>query len=491
VSRTSFYLCAALTLLASSFLTARGSAQDSKSAELFRDPVKQLVPLVSYSLNSTPRVVCVADFNGDGKLDLAVAGINSSSVTVTIALGLGNGKFTTEKDFTIPTNGYGPSGISAADLNHDGKIDLVVANRGLGTGTVGTVNVFLGNGDGTFSPGAPYKAGGEGVVIADFNGDGIPDIASPQESGDGVDLLLGTGDGTFTSGTSLSCVYCGVGGNPLAADLNHDGKLDLVLQLYGGGFYVALGNGDGTFQPTVFYKLPDAFTGEVIADFNQDEILDVGFAGDYYYCDFLNHTLIVGVALGNGDGTFQAPIVHNQTDVCGGTLALAADFNGDGKMDLLEAGTQELFLGKGTGVLEGGEFSGGLARWTSAGVVADFNGDGAPDLVVVDYVLNLIDVSLNVSGDRETLTSSANPSKQGHGVTFTAKVRATVNEKAVTGTVTFRDGKVTLGTVAVSGGIAAFPTNDLKEGTHSISAVYSGDPNYIPKTVKLVQIVDQ
>jgi hypothetical protein len=258
-----------------------------------------------------------------------------------------------------------------------------------------------------------------------------------------------------------------------------------------GGYNVALGNGDGTFQPAVFYSLPDTYTGEVVADFNQDGIPDVGFAGNYFYCDSTSHTLIVGVALGNGDGTFQPQIVSDDKNVCGGTLAVAADFNGDGKMDLLEATTQTLFLGEGAGILDAGDFSGGWVPYTFGAIAADFNGDGAPDLVVLDDYPNGFDISLNVSGDREALTSSLNPSKVGQNVTFTATVTATVSQAAVTGSVMFRDGNTTLGTVTLSNGIAAFTTSSLTAGTHTISAVYSGDHNYIPKATKLAQTVQQ
>src|SRR5260370_16406204 len=118
-----------------------------------------------------------------------------------------------------------------------------------------------------------------------------------------------------------------------------------------GGYNVALGNGDGTFQPAVFYSLPDTYTGVVVADFNQDGIPDVGFAGNYDYCDFLSHTLIVGVALGNGDGTFQSPILLDDKNVCGGTLPITADFNAHSTPHLLLAPTPPLLLCKRAGIL--------------------------------------------------------------------------------------------------------------------------------------------
>jgi Bacterial Ig-like domain (group 3)/FG-GAP-like repeat len=489
MNRLYFYVCAVLSLFALA-MAATAQSRDSNSS-VFRDPTKQFAPGATYSSSAEPWAICVGDFNGDGNIDVALAGIGSTgtNVAVTVALGTGNGQFTLEKDFTAASSSFRPTGIAAADLNHDGKVDLVVTYQGF---RGGAVTILPGNGDGTFSTGATYDVGGAGVAMGDFNGDGIPDIASPRQTRTAVDILLGNGDGTFTAGTSLVPLKYGAWGDPLVADLNRDGKLDLVIQMYSpGGYNVALGNGDGTFQPAVFYSLPDSYTGVVVADFNQDGIPDVGFAGNYDYCDIPSHTLIVGVALGNGDGTFQAPIVSDDKNVCGGTFVVAADFNGDGKMDLLEASTQTLFLGEGAGILDAGDFSGGWAPYTFGAIAADFNGDGAPDLVVVDDANPGFDVSLNVSGDRETLTSSLNPSKVGKNVSFTATVTATVSRAAVAGSVMFRDGNTTLGTVILSSGIAAFTTSSLTAGTHTISAVYSGDHNYIPKTTKLVQTVQQ
>lgn len=204
------FFCAVLTLLAP--WAATGQSQSSNSRAALRDPAQQFLPAYSYALNANPWAVCSADFNGDGNTDLAVAGIaiNGTDIAVTIALGQGNGQFTLEKDFTIASGGYRPSGIAAADLNHDGKVDIVVTYLGP---TSGAVSIFLGNGDGTFSPGATYSVGGGGVLLADLNHDGIPDIAASQQSGTGVDILLGNGDGTFISGVSLTALTDGAWGD--------------------------------------------------------------------------------------------------------------------------------------------------------------------------------------------------------------------------------------------------------------------------------------
>jgi hypothetical protein len=135
------------------------------------------------------------------------------------------------------------------------------------------------------------------------------------------------------------------------------------------------------------------------------------------------------------------------------------------------------------------DFSGGWAPNTYGGIAVDVNGDGAPDLAVSDNYHPALDISLNLSGDRETLISSANPSTAGSKVTFTALVKATVSQAAVTGSVTFSDGKVMLGGAKISNGTATFTTSSLAVGTHAISAAYSGNLNYIPKTASLLQVV--
>jgi hypothetical protein len=211
------------------------------------------------------------DFNGDGNLDLATTSINAS--TVSILLGNGDGTFQAHRDYAV---GNLPYAMAAGDLNSDGKLDLVVGNAG-----DDTFSILLGNGDGTFQTRFDYPtvANPQSAVIADFNGDGKLDLAVFSE-GDGTSILLGKGDGTFhrlvdySTGCGPENAEC----TAAAADLNGDGKLDLVVRNNGNGpavLLVLLGNGDGTFQSPSSFPTGSRPSQVVIGDFNGDGKLDL------------------------------------------------------------------------------------------------------------------------------------------------------------------------------------------------------------------------
>jgi hypothetical protein len=274
-----------------------------------------------------------ADLNGDGNIDLIgivpappVIGVPPTSATLGVMLGNGDGSFGPVK--TLP--GVVPpvvSGMAIADLNGDKKPDLIViAGSFSGTTLSGSMFVFLGNGDGTFAAPVSYFAGtaNRTLVAADFNGDGTIDVA--VGSSNGVALLLGNGDGTFKPATFPFPVLFNVS---LTADLNGDGKLDLVGNLFNpqgpsSSLQIFLGKGDGTF--TALPPGPNLGLGASLlaADFNRDGKLDLVASG-----------LTVSELLGNGDGTFSAPIglIPFGAQGTGGAFAVA-DFNGDKRPDI-------------------------------------------------------------------------------------------------------------------------------------------------------------
>jgi hypothetical protein len=450
--------------------------------------------------------VAVADVNGDGKPDLLVA--NSSSNTVGVLLGNGDGTF--QAAVTYGCGGNATYSVAVADLNGDGKPDLLVANEGSST-----VGILLGNGDGTFQAVATYGSGAVGaysVAVADVNGDGKPDVLvanlANKSNGDGsVGVLLGNGDGTFQAAVTY---YSGgsVAYSVAVADVNGDGKPDLVVANGNSNTIgVLLGNGDGTFQAAVTYGCGGDLPYSVaVADLNGDGKPDLLVAN--------SSSNTVGMLLGNGDGTFQAAVTYGSNGSNARSVAVA-DANGDGKPDLVVVnlcastsncgtGSVSVLLGNGDGTFQAAASydSGGYIAYSVA--VADLNGDGKPDLVAanacpIDSDCNndkgggKVGVLINTSlGPTTTaLTSTPNPSSFGQTVTFTATVSSQFFKFQPTGTVSFFDGTTNIGNSNLnSSGVATLTTSTLSVGTHSMTATYNGDANFLPSTSPvLYQIV--
>src|SRR3954454_6625498 len=261
-----------------------------------------------FPIGSFPAAIEVADLNGDGAADLVVAAKDNG--TVDVVLGDGNGGFLPQTN--LATADTLPLSVAVGDLNGDGKLDLV---SGSAMAQDGSVSVFLGNGNGTFQGQVPYSVPGasNAVALADLNGDGKADLVAVSSF---TSVLLGNGDGTFQTP-----YVAGYGGYSVAiADLNADGKLDLV-KTQRGSVLVQLGNGDGTFRAQTSYADgPGAFR-VAIADLDGDGRPDLAVSGD----------TSVQVLLGNGDGTFQSAQKFS-VDL---PHALAiADLNNDGKPDI-------------------------------------------------------------------------------------------------------------------------------------------------------------
>jgi hypothetical protein len=297
----------------------------------------------------------VGDFNGDGKQDLAVANGFDGTNTVSIFIGNGDGTFQTPLSIVV---GINPNDLVAGDFNGDGKMDLAVTDY---PGCAcGRVFVLLGNGDGTFLS-LPYdylpsSSRLLSPVVGDFNRDGKLDLVIPDEYGL-VWLLPGKGDGTFQSAQQIAEVQQFAVSNQLyadlavagpaallsTADLNGDGNLDLVVTSLGGppGYEVILGNGNGTFQTPVRYAIGDVTGGvcaPVLDDINADGKLDVAGCQGFAFSGLYALASTASIQLGNGDGSLQTPtnLPLPSPDVAGLVSGVVvADFNGDGKADLL------------------------------------------------------------------------------------------------------------------------------------------------------------
>jgi hypothetical protein len=179
------------------------------------------LPAQTFPAGSTPYSVAVGDFNGDAIPDLAVANSNALFVgtpSVSVLLGKGDGTFLPAKNFPA---GNTPYSVAVGDFNGDGKLDLAVANAY----TSNTVSMLLGNGDGTFQPALNFPGGGASVAVADFNGDGKPDLALARGT---VRVLLGNGDGTLQT-TNVSYVAGGSSSAVAVGDFNGDGVPDLAV----------------------------------------------------------------------------------------------------------------------------------------------------------------------------------------------------------------------------------------------------------------------
>ena len=276
-------------------------------------------PAVTYAVGKAPKGVATGDFNGDGKPDLAVANSGNPATgddgNVSVLLGNGDGTF---QSATNSPAGKNPFTIATGDFNRDDKADLVLIDAN-------GVGVLQGRGDGTFGPLTyfPTVSGPLSLAVADCNGDNTLDLVVAAQSS--LSVLLGNGDGTFRPHVD----YPAGGLNVSAADINGDGKIDVITERpqSGGGVLttVLLGNGDGTFGNGIVTAGFQLGRQLAVSDFNEDGKADVALG---FIIPLRKGTLIMA---GNGDGTFQQ---SSATLPLFGTTSVV-DFNGDGKSDLV------------------------------------------------------------------------------------------------------------------------------------------------------------
>jgi FG-GAP-like repeat/PKD domain/FG-GAP repeat len=371
-------------------------------------------------------IVTIGGITGDGTLGLQLVNNNHIVDLAGNALPLAFAPVTLQSLPTI-TLGQGQSLMAVADVNGDGKDDLIIANS-----LTNSMSVMLGNGNGTFQNPQPFAVGVAPFdgVLADVNGDGKPDIVMVNSGTDSISVLMNNGDGTFQSPQTYITSNDGTVAEAVAvADINGDGKPDIVVAnadsydriwqnpKFGesGNVSVLLNNGDGTFQPpqTLIegYPVVNAYS-LAVASVNGDgkPVIAVGTAGHYYYATgFFQQDYSARVVLLSGDGSGNFPNSltlmpannsYSRIPANNAPLQVAVtDLNGDGKPDVVfgsSSGSTTVELNNGDGT-----FTKAISLPQGAGPAvpfgADLTGNGkVEDLVVSNPGANTVNVFLNV-----------------------------------------------------------------------------------------------
>ncbi len=500
----------------------------------------------SYSVGGP---IALADFNGDGRQDIAsgnaggvqvVLNAGGGEVRAPLSLVQAGGVFT----FNV--------GMATADMNRDGYADLIFDDYWLDeVDNVPSAVVLLGGPRNTFTLSASVYLGFTADVaitginppaIGDFNDNGLLDVAysanitdylgnpvsydqvlfgggkgnivatGPELSftsnylaagyfkagghedlasvdSSGLSILLGKGNGSFAPPVNYA-----VGDNPvfvLQRDLNGDGKRDLVVVNHDSDtISILLGNGDGTFKPQKTYAVGKMPNVAVTGDFNRDGKVDIAVGSSEG----------ISVLLGNGNGTFQAQKLYSATGPITGIAQ--ADVRQDDIESLLGVDSASsrfvLLPGVGNGTFGTPVFY-PVDQVPVAIVAADFDRDGSPDIALLTALQGWgpnrqpnggsIAVYYNQGGDHVALASTSTKPTTTQRVTLTAHVSASPTEPGTpSGIIVFKDGTRYLGTVTMTGGAASLSTT-FAAGTHSILAEYGGNSNFNPNHSATLTIV--
>jgi hypothetical protein len=586
-----------LTLLIAALTVLIAFAASAQQAESAKPPAAGTTfsPAVTYDSGGQ----AVADLNGDGQPDIVVSNWGDSSSThglVGVLLGTGDGTF--QPVVTYDSGGAPGTGIVvAADVNGDGKLDILVTSCAARARTCGSaagrVSVLLGNGDGTFQSAVSYSSGAPTAIalaVADLDGDGKPDLVLTNSSGENnghgtVSVVLNNGNGTFRSAVLYDA---GVQNpNPVAvADVNGDGVPDLLVTNHcdsctGAGILsVLFGNGDGTFRPAVTYPAGNSasVTQTVNSGFSAhtksapsagcdttttlinppgspELVSDFTFQAQLYassYCQGVYYTSCQGtISFYDNNSLFGSATVGAHTCIATvdavlpvGTNQVTATYSGWGpyysstssaytlvvlgdpttttltsslnpsiywqKVTLTAVVTTTAggLIGNPTGKVRfnSGPYGIGFATLVPSQTInetsvatlttAVLNAGTLPLTAVYlgdaynagssSAILNQV-VQPTTSSAR--LTSSPNPSTQGDAVTFTALLNSPTTTP--TGPVTFTTGNTVLGTIELKGGAAEFTTSTLPVGSANVTVTFYGDSDIAGSSASVTQIVEQ
>jgi hypothetical protein len=448
---------------------------------------------VSYPANSKPGDVTTGDFNEDGFVDVAI--VNRTMFTISILLGNGSGGFGNP---TLVQTNYSQDDIQSGDFNNDGHVDLVLAIPWSNNFTVHPqLKVLLGQGNGTFSPVAytdqqlVYQ-NPRNIALGDFNKDGKMDAATTKASAQWSSMQ--NVGGRFAQKAEYAPEpNGGISEGIAVGDFDGDGNADIAITSnLSRKVYQYFGVGDGTFTiGTTVLEFPHAEREPVdveAGDFNGDGKDDLAILTNNPYNS--SHGPLQ-ISLSNGVARTFAAAVTFGGDVPWSHELLVRDMDGDGRADVLIAGTSGLVVYRGIG---DGTFAAAQtfapSSWLLGIAIADFDRDGGPDVVGTNFGTGEAVVLLNTCG-RATLNlnSSANPVSQGVPLTVTGTVVSPA-AVAATGTFTLKRGTTPLASGNLNGGTTLQATmNDLTPATYTFTLEYSGDSRFVASTKTLQQVV--
>ncbi len=340
-----------------------------------------------YATGVGPRTIAIADFDEDGKNDFAVPMYTDNTVEIYLNQGVGIfGAATT----VLATTGRGAQPLIHDDFNNDGHVDLAVGNR-----DDATIDIFLGNGDGTFAISSTESVGDDPLDLAtgDFDSDGNKDLVSVDLSGQTISVLIGRGDGTFGGAATYA-----TGSYPTSiktADFDGDRVLDIVVSdscagcfvpYSAGGISVFIGRGDGTFGAATAYATARGAVDITMGDFNNDGNQDIVAA--------IRNNNVVQTLLGRGDGSFSSLGTYSS----GGTQPMVIegkDINEDGILDITVGNGSGNIIGSMTGI---GDGSFDVPRARNIGAYptdikfSDFDGSGKDDMIISKHTSDIVTI---------------------------------------------------------------------------------------------------